>query len=110
MENRMDEITIETNLKNTTLGVVLATFLTGLSYLLADWLGWADLSSIDWLVAFAVFTSYLCTWLCVHQTRWNYPVGIVTTAAYSVIFWNAELFALSIFNAYLVFSLIYGWF
>lgn len=101
---------LSNNIKNTAIGTILATFLTTLSYILADWFGWAELSSIDWLVAFAVFTSYLCTWLCVHQTRWNYPVGIVTTAAYSVIFWKAGLFAFSVFNAYLVFSLVYGWF
>lgn len=106
----MENETFNRNVKNTTIGVALATGLTVLSYLVADRLGWASLSEVDPLTVFAVFTSYLCTWLCVHQTRWNYPVGVVTTLAYSILFWNLELFALALFNGYLVFSLIYGWF
>lgn len=104
----MDEV-LENNIKNTRNGIVIAFVLTGLSYLVADWAGWAELSAINWLEAFAVFTSYVCTWLCVHQTRWNYPIGIVTTFAYSVLFWQFELYSLAIFNMYLVFSLAYGY-
>lgn len=104
----MDEI-LNKNLKNTGVGIALATILTALSYLVADWAGWADLATINYLEAFAVFTSYVCTWLCVHQTRWNYPIGVVTTFAYSVLFWQFELYALSIFNMYLVLSLAYGY-
>lgn len=97
------------NIKNTTIGIVIAVVLTGLSYLVADWMGWADLAAINLLEAFAVFTSYVCTWLCVHQTRWNYPIGVVTTLAYSILYWQFGLFSLAIFNMYLVFSLAYGW-
>ena len=97
------------NVKQLGIGAAIAVVLTGLSYLVADWAGWAKLDAINWLEAFAVFTSYVCTWLCVHQTRWNYPIGIVTTFAYSILFWQFELYAVSIFNAYLVFSLAYGY-
>jgi len=106
--NKMEDI-FSKNMKNTTVGIVLATILTGLSYLIANWAGWADLAAINYLEAFAVFTSYVCTWLCVHQTRWNYPIGIVTTFAYSILFWQFELYALSLFNLYLVFSLAFGY-
>lgn len=105
----MDELTIERNIKNTAIGALLATILTVLSYLVADWAGWAKLSDINYLEGFAVWTSYVCTWLCVHQTRWNYPIGIVTTFAYSILFWQFELYALALFNLYLVFSLAYGY-
>lgn len=103
----MDDV-FNKNIKNTAFGVGLAAFLTSLSYAVGHFLGWVDLNSINWLLAFAVFTSYICTWLCVHRTRWNYPIGIVTTAAYSTFFWQEGMIALSIFNAYLVLSLIYG--
>lgn len=109
----MDELTFNRNIKWTFFGTAVAFFLTALSYYVATTLNWIDLSQanwVTWMTAFAVFTSYLCTWLCVHQIRWNYPVGIVTTAAYSIIFWEWGLHALSVFNGYLVFSLIYGWF
>lgn len=96
------------NIKNVAIGSIGGAFLTLLSFLVADLVGWMDFESINGLEAFAVFTSYLCTWLCSQQTRWNYPVGIITTLAYSILFWQQDAFALSIFNGYLVLSLSYG--
>ena len=88
--------------------IVLAVLLTALSYGVGLAFGW--IVTLNWLEVFAVFTSYSCTWLCTRQSRWNYPVGVVTTAAYSLLFYQWGLLALAIFNLYLVFSLIYGWF
>lgn len=88
--------------------IVLAVALTALSYGVGLWMGW--IVALNWLEVFAVFTSYSCTWLCTRQSRWNYPIGVITTAAYSVLFYQWGLIALAIFNLYLVFSLIYGWF
>ena len=48
--------------------------------------------------------------MCVYQTRWNYPVGVVTTFLYSWLFFEAKMYAVAVFNLYLVFSLAYGWF
>lgn len=88
--------------------VALALVLTALSYFVGIQMAW--ITEVNWLEVAAVFTSYSCTWLCTRQSRWNYPIGIVTTALYSVLFWQWGLIALSIFNLYLVGSLIYGWF
>jgi nicotinamide mononucleotide transporter len=88
--------------------IVLAVILTALSYGVGLWMGW--IVAINWLEVFAVFTSYSCIWLCTHQSRWNYPIGIITTATYSVLFYQWGMLALAVFNLYLVFSLIYGWF
>jgi nicotinamide mononucleotide transporter len=88
--------------------IVLAVLLTALSYAVGLWMGW--IVALNWLEVFAVFTSYSCTWLCTRQSRWNYPIGIITTAAYSVLFYQWGMLALAVFNLYLVFSLIYGWF
>lgn len=88
--------------------IVLAVALTALSYTVGLWMGW--IVALNWLEVFAVFTSYSCTWLCTRQSRWNYPIGIITTAAYSVLFYQWGMLALAVFNIYLVFSLIYGWF
>lgn len=88
--------------------IAIAVALTALSYLTGIYFGW--ITDLNWLEVFAVATSYSCTWLCTRQSRWNYPIGIVTTAAYSLLFYQWGLFALAIFNLYLVFSLIYGWF
>lgn len=88
--------------------IAIAVALTALSYLTGIYFGW--ITELNWLEVFAVATSYSCTWLCTRQSRWNYPIGIVTTAAYSLLFYQWGLIALSVFNLYLVFSLIYGWF
>ncbi len=88
--------------------IILAVVLTALSYGVGLGLGW--IVAVNWLEVFAVFTSYSCTWLCTRQSRWNYPIGVVTTAAYSLLFWQWAMPALAIFNLYLVFSLTYGWF
>lgn len=88
--------------------IAIAVVLTTLSYGVGLWMGW--IVTLNWLEVFAVFTSYSCTWLCTRQSRWNYPIGVITTAAYSILFWQWAMPALAIFNLYLVGSLIYGWF
>jgi nicotinamide mononucleotide transporter len=88
--------------------VLVALALTGGSYILALALGWA--TSVNGLEAFAVLTSYACTYLCVRQRRFNYVLGVVSTAAYSVLFWQSGLLASMALNLYLIPTLVYGWF
>lgn len=85
----------------------IAAALTGGSYVLAAALGWV--TAVNPLEAFAVSTSYACTWLCVRQRRFNYPIGAMSTAAYCVLFWQQDLVASAALNAYLTPSLLYGW-
>lgn len=87
---------------------VLASVLTGVSIGVGLNAGWID--SVNSLEAFAVWTSYACTYLCVKQSRWNFPVGAVSVAAYCTLFWQHGLYASMALNAYLVPALIYGWF
>lgn len=94
--------------KNFLEGVGLGVVLTTLSYIVALNVGWV--TEVNYLEAFAVFTSYLCTYLCVRERRINYPVGVVTTAAYCALFIQYDLLASAVLNAYLVPTLIYGWF
>lgn len=94
--------------RNITESMILAVVLTAFSYAVGLYMGWIE--TLNWLEVFAVATSYSCTWLCTRQSRWNYPIGIITTAAYSVLFYQWDMLALALFNLYLVFSLIYGWF
>jgi nicotinamide mononucleotide transporter len=83
----------------------LATFAT---YALAAIFGWVG-ANVPALELAAVWTSYICTWMCVEQTRWNYPVGMVTTVLWAIVFWNQGLYASAALNAYLPFALAYGW-
>ena len=81
---------------------------TAISFAAARALGGSvDLGGLE---AFAVFTSYSCTYLAVRQRRINYVVGMTSTAAYAVLFQRQDLYASMVLNLYLTPALIYGWF
>lgn len=90
--------------------IFVAIFATLGSYFIGLAAGWLTLDTLSYLEVAAVFTSYMCTYMCVHQTRWNYPIGVLTTFLYSWLFYRWEMYAVAAFNLYLVFSLTYGWF
>lgn len=88
-------------------GTILGLVLTLGSYLLGLQLGWV--TTLNWLEVFAVFTSYVCTFLCVMERRVNYPIGAVSTIAYCVLFLQSALMASMAINAFLSVYLVYGW-
>lgn len=94
-------------LANVLQGVILGTVLTALSYAVGLQAGWID--KVDLLEAFAVFTSYVCTWLCVVERRINYPIGAISTVAYCILFFRFDLNASMAINAFLSVYLVYGW-
>jgi len=91
-------------------GLVVGVVATALSYGVALAIGWLE-NPDGWtaLEAFAVFTSYVCTYMCVKESRFNYPIGAVSTASYFVLFLHFDLLASAFLNLYLVFQLMYGW-
>jgi nicotinamide mononucleotide transporter len=89
--------------------IVVAFVLTIVSYLVAIIVGWLTLQTLNLLEVFAVLTSYACTYLCVKERRINYPIGAISSAAYSYLFLQNGLIASAILNAYLVPTLVYGW-
>lgn len=93
---------------NVAQGVVVGIILTALSYIVGIQAGW--LESVNLLEVFAVFTSYVCTFLCVFERRVNYPIGAISNAAYAFLFFQFGLLASSITTAYLTIALVYGWF
>ena len=86
----------------------IAALATGISYVAGFAFGWTH--SVNPLEAFAVYTSYSCTYLCVKERRFNYPIGALSTAAYCLLFWQQGLYASMALNAYLTPALLYGWF
>lgn len=90
--------------------IIVGVVLAGLSYMIGLGLGWLSAASLNWLEVFAVFTSYSCTYLCVKERRLNYPIGVLSTMAYALLFMQSGLVASAILNIYLVPTLIYGWF
>lgn len=66
--------------------------------------------SFDTVEFMAVWTSFICTLLCVYQSRWNYPVGVISTAFLSYSFYSVGLIGSMVLNLYLIPTLVYGWF
>jgi nicotinamide mononucleotide transporter len=95
-------------IKNVLISFVVATVLTGLSYAVGSGMGW--ITELNMLEVFSVWTSYSCTFLCVMQSRLNYPIGAISVASLMVLFFNQGLFASAILNLYLIPTLVYGWF
>ncbi|HRC28250.1 MAG TPA: nicotinamide riboside transporter PnuC [Candidatus Saccharimonas sp.] len=86
---------------------LVGVILTLLSYVIGIMLHWV--SVLNWLEVFAVFTSYMSTYLCVKERRANYPLGAISTAAYAILFLQSGLLSSAMLNLYLTPTLIYGW-
>ena len=92
-------------IRNTLEGAAIGLAIALVSYLIGG-----SSYPFNWLEALAVWTSYVCTYLCVRQRRSNYLWGIASTAMLVVVFWQAGLFGSALANLYLVPVVIYGWF
>lgn len=101
---RREQGTVMNIIQGTVIGIVL----TALSYAVGFNMGWV--ATLNWVEVFAVFTSYACTFLCVMERRVNYPIGAVSNAAYSYLFFTFGLYASAIVTGYLTLALAYGWF
>ena len=96
--------TLEKNIFSIGLGSVL----TAISYVTALHFGW--ITELNYLEVFAVVTSYVCTILCVLQSRSNYLWGAVTVTAYSLLFYQSSLYSSMVLNLYLFPTLLWGWY
>ena len=94
---------VKMNLQAVILGVVL----TALGYMAAPLFGW---EAGGYLEAFCVFTSYVCTVLCVMRSRSNYFWGFASVIAYSALFYGSGLYSSMVLNIYLIPTLAWGWY
>jgi len=87
---------------------IVGLFFTSISWLAVKLFG-VDASMTPLEIA-AVSTSFACTYLCNIQSRMNYPLGMITTALYAWLTFDAGLLGSAALNIYLVPVLAYGWF
>ena len=88
--------------------LVLAAVLTIFSVTVAEAAGW--ITELNWWEIAATATSFSCTYMCVKQTRWNYPMAVLSTGLLSYVFWTSGLYASMALNLYLIPTVIYGYF
>lgn len=79
---------------------------TGLSValVLCAWQKWLP---IDLTEAFAFATGAICVWLVTKENIWNWPIGMANNVVFSVIFWEARLYA--DFGLQGVYLILGGW-
>jgi nicotinamide mononucleotide transporter len=58
----------------------------------------------------ATLSAFICTLLCVKQSRWNYPVGVLCSVLLFAVFYQSKLLGSAVLQLYLIPTLIYGWF
>ena len=85
---------------------ILATLITG-ALVIATYL---TTHEIKWIETASVYFSFACTWLCTRQVRFNYVLGVISTALLVITFWQAHLFGSMALNIYLVPTVVIGWF
>ena len=75
---------------------------------LAAAMWWNDQAS--WLDAVGFVTGAICVWLVVRENVWNFPLGLVNVAAYSIVYWEKKLYAdAGLQVVYFVLNLL-GWY
>jgi nicotinamide mononucleotide transporter len=67
---------------------------------------WAAMSGWE-LLAVALAIAYLL--LAVRQSRWCWVAAFVSTAIFTVLFWNVQLLMQSLLNGYYMAMAVYGW-
>ena len=57
----------------------------------------------------AVLTGAACVWLAARNSIWNFPIGILNGALYSVVFWQSRLYSDAGLQLAFIALLVYGW-
>lgn len=65
--------------------------LTAATILVAATALWLELTTM--LEAISFVTGALCVWLVVRENVWNFPIGLLNAAAFSIVFFKSRLFA-----------------
>lgn len=94
-------------MKDFLVSIVVAVALTAFSYAVGLYFDWIKV--IPWLELMSVFTSYSCTYLCVRESKWNFPVGIVSVILLGILFFDLKLYSSMVLSLYLVPILAVGW-
>ncbi len=64
----------------------------------------------SWLEAASFVTGAVCVWLTVKESVWNFPISLINVTTFSIVFFQARLFAdASLQVVYFVLTLI-GWY
>ncbi|MDO7850135.1 nicotinamide riboside transporter PnuC [Hymenobacter sp. CA1UV-4] len=69
----------------------------------------AAIKSADPIEVAGVLTGVACVWLAARNSIWNFPVGILNGALYTVVFWQSRLYSDAGLQLAFIALLVYGW-
>lgn len=81
--------------------------LLSVALVVASWRGWVPMTMTEVL---AFISGVVTVWLVVKENIWNWPIGILNSAFFVAVFWNARLFAdMGLQVVYIVLGIL-GWY
>lgn len=81
--------------------------LLSVALVVASWRGWVPMTMTEVL---AFISGVVTVWLVVKENIWNWPIGILNSAFFVAVFWNARLFAdMGLQAVYIVLGIL-GWY
>jgi len=64
-------------------------------------------TALEWL---GTVTGFLCVYLAARQHILNWPISIISVAAYAILFYQSKLYGNAILQVYFFGTAIYGWY
>lgn len=64
-------------------------------------------TALEWL---GVITGFLCVYLAARQHILNWPISIISVAAYAILFYQSKLYGNTVLQVYFFGTAIYGWY
>jgi len=62
---------------------------------------------LEWV---AVITGFICIYLAAKENIWNWPVSIISVAAYGLLFFREAMYGDMTLQIYFLFTAFYGWY
>ena len=69
-----------------------------------------QLSETTWLEWLGTISGFTCVYLAAKQNIWNWPIAIISVLAYSVLFYDYQLYGDAILQLYFLATSVYGWY
>ena len=63
-----------------------------------------------WLEWIGTISGFICIYLAAKENIWNWPVSIVSVLAYSIVFYESQLFGDAALQIYFLGTAFYGWY
>lgn len=69
-----------------------------------------QLHQTTWLEWLGTISGFLCVYLAVKESIWNWPVAIISITAYCILFYEYRLYGDAILQVYFLVTSVYGWY